>query len=273
MRTFHRSTALAAAGTAVLALALTACGGSDTGAKDAGAAKPDAPAAAASTQPSKDAAAPAGSTTGGTSKSGGTSGGGSSSSGGTSGGSSGGTSGGGTAGTTSGGGAQQAGAKSGGGNDTDSYAYTHACSGGQVTVRVTTRTASQRVIEVRNTGSSACGLSYYPAVDLGSSTSADQSRNIKPLVPGGLGGPPAYALRAGRTAYAVIDLDPSGATTGTVPGIDEMNVLANGVDMPAAETRNFPLGSGAKVLKPKLGLYNATVSDAVASMKQADSQS
>ncbi|MEU9403724.1 DUF4232 domain-containing protein [Streptomyces sp. SID4985] len=269
MRTFHRSTALAAAGTAVLALALTACGGSDTGAKDAGAAKPDAPAAAVSAQPSKDAAAPAGSTTGGTSKSGGTSGSGSSSSGGTSGGSSSG----GTAGTTSGGGAQQAGAKSGGGNDTDSYAYTHACSGGQVTVRVTTRTASQRVIEVRNTGSSACGLSYYPAVDLGSSTSADQSRNIKPLVPGGLGGPPAYALRAGRTAYAVIDLDPSGATTGTVPGIDEMNVLANGVDMPAAETRNFPLGSGAKVLKPKLGLYSATVSDAVASMKQADSQS
>ncbi|MEU4150363.1 DUF4232 domain-containing protein [Streptomyces sp. NPDC026659] len=269
MRTFHRSTALAAAGTAVLALALTACGGSDTGAKDAGAAKPDAPAVSA--QPSKDAAAPAGSTTGGTSaNSGGTSGSGSSSSGGTTGG----TSGGGTAGTTSGsGGAKQTGAKSGGGNDTDSYAYTHACSGGQVTVRVTTRTASQRVIEVRNTGSSACGLSYYPAVDLGSSTSADQSRNIKPLVPGGLGGPPAYALRAGRTAYAVIDLNPSGATTGTVPGIDEMNVLANGVDMPAAETRNFPLGSGAKVLKPKLGLYCETVSEAVASMKLADSQS
>ncbi|MFD8676557.1 DUF4232 domain-containing protein [Streptomyces seoulensis] len=169
--------------------------------------------------------------------------------------------------------AKQAGTESGGAKDTDSYAYTHPCAGGQVTVRVTRRAATQRVIEVRNAGASACGLSYYPAVDLGSSASADQSHNIKPLVPGGLGGPPAYALRAGRTAYAVIDLDPSGATTGTAPGIDEMNVLANGDHMPNAETRNFPLGSGAKVLKPKLGLYSATVAQAVASMQQADTRS
>ncbi|WP_018543755.1 DUF4232 domain-containing protein [Streptomyces sp. LaPpAH-108] len=256
MRTLHRSTTLAAAGTAVLALALTACGGSGSGsgAKDEGAAKPAATVAA---KPSKDASAPAGSgtatsvTPGGTSKGAGT---------------------GGATAVTQSAAAQQAATKSGA-KDTDSYAYSHPCAGGQITVRVTKRAATQRVIEVRNTGATACGLSYYPAVDLGSSQSADQSRNVKPLVPGGLGGPPAYVLHAGRTAYAVIDLDPSGATTGTAPGIDEMNVLADGDHMPAAETKNFPLGSGAKVLEPKLGLYRATVADAVASMKQADTQS
>ncbi|MGW4447420.1 DUF4232 domain-containing protein [Streptomyces sp. NPDC004682] len=252
MRTLHRSTALAAAGTAVLALALTACGGSDGsggGAKDEGAAMPAAkPAATVAAKQSKDASAPAGSAATTAAKSGGTT-------------------------VTKSATAKQAATKSGGSKDTDSYAYTHPCAGGQVTVRVTRRAATQRVIEVRNTGASACGLSYYPAVDLGSSTSADQSHNIKPLVPGGLGGPPAYALHAGRTAYAVIDLDPSGATTGTAPGIDEMNVLANGDHMPNAETRNFPLGSGAKVLGPKLGLYSATVAQAVASMQQADTRS
>ncbi|MFD7880842.1 DUF4232 domain-containing protein [Streptomyces bauhiniae] len=242
MRTLHRSAALAAAGTAVLAVALTACG---SGSKDEGAAKPAATVAA---QPSKDASAAAGSAAMTAMKSGGTT-------------------------VSKSVTAKQAGTKSGGSKDTDSYAYTHPCTGGQVTVRVTRRAATQRVIEVRNTGASACGLSYYPAVDLGSSASADQSHNIKPLVPGGLGGPPAYALHAGRTAYALIDLNPSGATTGTAPGIDEMNVLANGDHMSNAETRNFPLGSGAKVLKPKLGLHSATVAQAVASMQQADTRS
>ncbi|MGW4198147.1 DUF4232 domain-containing protein [Streptomyces sp. NPDC005004] len=253
MRTLHRSTALAATGTAVLAVALTACGGSDGGAKDEGAARPAATVAA---QPSK--AAPAASAGTASARSGGTS---------KDAGSGDGTT------VTKSATAKQAATKAGGSKDTDSYAYTHPCAGGQVTVRVTRRAATQRVIEVRNTGASACGLSYHPAVDLGSSTAADQSHNIRPLVPGGLGGPPAYALHAGRTAYAVIDLDPSGATTGTAPGVDEMNVLADGDHMPAAETRNFPLGSGAKVLEPKLGLYSDTVARAVASMRQADTRS
>jgi hypothetical protein len=132
---------------------------------------------------------------------------------------------------------------------------------------------TQRVIGVRNAGSNACGLSYYPLVSLGNSQSADHSHDVRPLIPSGLGAAPAYPVRAGHTAYAVIDLNPSGATTGTVAKIDEMNVLADGDHMPNADTLNFPLGSGAKVLKPKLGLYRSTIADAVSSMTQADTQS
>ncbi|MEY9931052.1 hypothetical protein ABH926_005699 [Catenulispora sp. GP43] len=39
--------------------------------------------------------------------------------------------------------------------------------------------------------------------------------------------------------------------------------------MPNAATRNFPLGGGS-VGKPKLGLYEAGVADAVASMQGAN---
>ncbi|SEL05119.1 DUF4232 domain-containing protein [Streptacidiphilus jiangxiensis] len=161
----------------------------------------------------------------------------------------------------------------GGGDATsDSYAYKHPCSAGQLSVHVTRRAAapSQRVISVRNTGSRSCGLSYFPLVYLDQSHAANAAGAVKPLVPGGLGGAPAYPVYAGRTAYAVIDLDPSGATSGTVAGIDELNVLADGDHMPNADTLNFPLGSGALVLKPKLGLYEATVADAVTSMQSAD---
>jgi hypothetical protein len=162
----------------------------------------------------------------------------------------------------------------GGSATSDSYAYTHPCSARQLSVHVVRRAsaAGQRVIEVRNLGAKSCGLSYYPLVDLDNSHATDGSRAVKPLVPGGLGGPPAYPLYAGRTAYAVIDLDPSGATTGTVRGVDELNVLADGDHMPAADTLSFPLGSGALVLKPKLGLYQFTVADAVTSMTTADTQ-
>jgi hypothetical protein len=144
-----------------------------------------------------------------------------------------------------------------------------------VSVHVTRRAgaAGQRVIVVRNLVGHACGLSYYPLVNLDNSRAAGQGRVVKPLIPSGLGGPPAYSLHAGQTAYAVIDLDPSGATTGTVPGIDELNVLANGDHMPTAATLNFPLGAGAHVLKSKLGLYRSNVADAVSSMISADTQS
>lgn len=158
------------------------------------------------------------------------------------------------------------------GNNTDSYAYTHPCSMKQLDVQVSGWNAapSQRLIEVRNLGANACGLSYFPQVDLGDSHAPDKSRNVKPTVPGGLGGPPAYAVHAGQTAYAVIDLNPSGATTGTVPGIDELNVLPDGDHMPNADTLNFPLDSGTRVLKPKLGLYRDTIGDAIDSVKDAD---
>ncbi|MFE7562745.1 DUF4232 domain-containing protein [Kitasatospora sp. NPDC057500] len=158
--------------------------------------------------------------------------------------------------------------------DDDAYAYAHPCEGKDLTVRVTARpeAPTQRVIEVRNQGARPCGLSYYPLVGLGDSRAADRSKDVRPLVPGGLGGAPAHPVGAGKTAFAVIDLNPGGASTGTAPGVDQLNVLADGDHMPTAETRNFPLGSGAKVLKPRLGLYRATVADAAASAATADQQ-
>ncbi|MGA5817644.1 DUF4232 domain-containing protein [Kitasatospora sp. NPDC094028] len=148
----------------------------------------------------------------------------------------------------------------------DPYAYTHPCQGADVTVKVGTRPEApgQRVIEVRNQGPKSCGLSYYPQVDLGDAQAADRSKNVKPLVPGGLGGPPAYSLRSGETAYAVVDLVP-----GTV-SVNVLNVLADGVNMPNAATHNFPLSPAVKVGKVKLGLYRGTVADAADSAAHAD---
>ncbi|MFJ5230631.1 hypothetical protein ACIQBJ_12155 [Kitasatospora sp. NPDC088391] len=142
-----------------------------------------------------------------------------------------------------------AGSAAGGG---ESYAYTHSCKAANLTVKVTTRggNADQRVIEVHNQGSTYCGLSYYPLVSVGKS--ADRGNTVTPLVPGGLGGPPAYALAPGKSTFAVIDLNPGSGSAGDY---DELNVLADD-QMPNADTRNFPLGAGAKVGKqPKLGLY------------------
>ncbi|WP_037601392.1 DUF4232 domain-containing protein [Streptacidiphilus rugosus] len=163
-----------------------------------------------------------------------------------------------------------------GGSDanSDSYAYTHPCSGRQVSVQVTRRDGApgQRVIAVRNVSTHACGLSYFPQVYLDDSQ-ASGGRIVKPLIPSGLGGAPAYPVHAGQTAYAVIDLNPGGSSTGGVSGIDELNVLADGDHMPNAETKNFPLGAGAVVHGPKLGLYRSDVADAVSSMIGADTQS
>ncbi|MFJ4091663.1 DUF4232 domain-containing protein [Kitasatospora sp. NPDC089913] len=160
----------------------------------------------------------------------------------------------------------------GGGGADDSYAYTHPCDAKDLAIRVTTRpeAPSQRVIEVRNQGARSCGLSYFPLVSVGDSHAADRGKDIRPLVPGGLGGPPAYPVGAGRTAFAVIDLNPGGGTAASASGVDELNVVADGDHMPTAEARNFPLGSGAKVRAPRLGLYRATVADAVASAATAD---
>ncbi|MFD4759729.1 DUF4232 domain-containing protein [Streptomyces sp. NPDC058439] len=240
-RNRNRNVVLGAAATAALALALTACGGEDSGTKAADPANGATPAAASRPADAAEADDSVANT--------------------------------GTAQAVS---AGKGTAKASGGNtDTDSYAYTHPCKSQKLSVHVTGRAgaATQRVIEVRNLGASACGLSHFPRVSLGNSHSADHSKDVRPLVPSGLGGAPAYPVRAGKTAYAVIDVNPCGATTGTVAGIDEMNVLADDAHMPNAETHNFPLGSGAKVLKPKLGLYRSTIADAVSSMTQADTQS
>ncbi|MFH9347608.1 hypothetical protein [Kitasatospora sp. NPDC017646] len=69
----------------------------------------------------------------------------------------------------------------------------------------------------------------------------------------------------------MIDLDPSGATTGTAQGVNEINVLVDqdGTNMPLANTRNFPLPGGVRVLDPRMGLYRASVAEAVASAASA----
>ncbi|MFE6049165.1 DUF4232 domain-containing protein [Kitasatospora sp. NPDC056446] len=136
-------------------------------------------------------------------------------------------------------------------------------------VRATARAGAptQWVIEVRNNGASACSVSSSPGVDLGDSAARDRSNNLKPVLASGT---TRFAVPAGQNAYAVLDVDPSGATTGTVPGINEFNVLADDEGgMPLAATRNFPLGSGARVLDPKMGNYRSSVAEAVASMTAA----
>lgn len=233
-QTRHRAALLGAATTAVLGLALTAGGGQGSGVAVADPGRTSTVAFTGAGHPPADGA---------------------------------GASSGGEATKTSGGEATKR-----GGRDTDAHAYKHPCDSRKLSVRVTGRSgaATQRVIAVRNLGDSACGLSYFPRVSLGDSRARDHRRDVRPLIPSGLGGQPAYPVRAGGTAYAVIDLNPSGARTGTVRGIDELNVLADGDHMPNAATRNFPLGTGAKVLKPKLGLYRSTVAEAVRSMRLAD---
>ncbi|MGW7580598.1 DUF4232 domain-containing protein [Kitasatospora sp. NPDC054768] len=150
----------------------------------------------------------------------------------------------------------------------EAYAYTHPCKADKLTVKVSARAGSpdQRVIEVHNQGTAYCGLSYYPLIGLGSSKAPQHGNDLTPLVPGGLGGPPAYALAPGRSTYAVVDLNPG---SGGVADVDQLNVLPDD-QMPNADTRNFPLGAGAKVGKqPKLGLYRESVSDAAASTETA----
>ncbi|MFB7913597.1 DUF4232 domain-containing protein [Streptomyces sp. NPDC056061] len=248
MNTFRfRPAALAAATTAVLALALTACGGDDTGTKSAGPAN-EAASAGASTDASQsttDATTTSTGKTGGTTQNTGAAKTGASKTG------------------TSNGGTKA------GGDTSDSYAYKHPCKSGDLSVRVYPREGSstQHVIEVNNVGANSCGLSYYPQVSLGAANASDHSSDIRPAVPGGLGGAPAYPVGPKTAAIAVIDLNPSGANG--VTWVDEMNVLADGDHMPNADTQNFGLGPDVKVNNPKLGLYRSTVADAVSSMKQA----
>ncbi|MFE3940288.1 DUF4232 domain-containing protein [Streptomyces sp. NPDC059118] len=252
MRTIRsrKHTAALGAVTAVLALALTACGGGDeTGTKSAGSADNTA-----STAASTDAGRSSDATKAtGTSKTGSTAQN--------------------TGATKTGTGASKTSTSKGGstasGNTSDSYAYKHPCKSSDLSVRVYPRegSATQQVIEVNNTGANSCGLSYFPRVSLGASKASDHSGDITPAVPGGLGGAPAYPVKPKTAAIAVIDLNPSGGNGLT--WINEMNVLADGDHMPNADTQNFELGPDVKVRDPKLGLYRGTVADAVSSMKSA----
>ncbi|MFC8538302.1 DUF4232 domain-containing protein [Streptomyces sp. NPDC057249] len=257
----NRTAVLGAAATAVLALALTACGGDGGGTKSAGPA--DTSASADATVAAEDTTGGAAQDQGGTADDGAKTGGGST-----------------DAVTSSTGRSKGDAAKTGGsttgatgGDTSDAYAYKHPCKSGDLSVRVYARegSATQHVIEVNNTGKNSCGLSYFPRVSLGASNATDHSGDILPLVPGGLGGAPAYPVKPKTAAIAVIDLNPGGGNG--VTWVNELNVLADGDHMPNAEQLNFPLGPDVKVGTPKLGLYERTVADAVASMKQADSKS
>ncbi|MGC4951310.1 DUF4232 domain-containing protein [Streptomyces sp. DT224] len=261
MHTLRKRTAvLGAAATAVLALALTACGGDGSGTKAAGPA--DNPASADATVAAKDTAVDAAQDQGSTAGDGAKTGGGAT-----------------DAVTSSTGKSKGGAAKTGGstttaagGDTSDGYAYKHPCRSGDLSVRVYARegSATQHVIEVNNTGKNSCGLSYFPRVSLGAANATDHSGDILPLVPGGLGGAPAYPVKPKTAAIAVIDLNPGGGNG--VTWVNELNVLADGDHMPNAEQLNFPLGPDVKVGTPKLGLYERTVADAVASMKQANSK-
>lgn len=251
IRNRKRTAALGTAVTAVLALALTACGGDDTGTKSAGPANSSTTATVGDAAKTSDSATTTESTTTGGS----------------------GTTGGSTKAVTSSSDKSKGGAAKTGGDTSDSYAYKHPCKSADLSVRVYARegSATQHVIEVNNTGANACGLSYFPRVSLGAANAKDHSGDILPLVPGGLGGAPAYPVKPKTAAIAVIDLNPAGANG--VTWINELNVLADGDHMPNAEQLNFPLGPDVKVNDPKLGLYRATIADAVSSMKQADTKS
>ncbi|MFF2013286.1 DUF4232 domain-containing protein [Streptomyces sp. NPDC058195] len=235
--------------TAVLALALTACNEEDGGTEPAGAAG-NSSSAASSTDGAQTGGNDSKDT--GASKSGGTA-----------------QNAGSKTGSSSAGSSKDSGSSAGGGNTSDSYAYKHPCQASDLSIRVYPRegSATQHVIEVNNTGANSCGLSYFPRVSLGSSKASDHSGDITPAVPGGLGGAPAYPVNPKTAAIAVIDLNPKGA--GGVTWINEMNVLADDEHMPNADTQNFDLGPDVKVLDPKLGLYQASVADAVKSMQSA----
>lgn len=255
IRTRKRTATLGAAVTAVLALALTACGGDDgSGTKSAGPAS-----SAEATTTSKDGGqASDSSATTDSSKSGGDS---AKSSGSGSGTSNGGAT---KTGTSSGG--------SGGGDTSDSYAYKHPCPSANLTVRVYPRDGAptQQVIQVTNNAPTSCGLSYYPRVSLGAQNATDHSGDIIPLVPGGLGGAPAYPVKPGASAIAVLDFNPGGGNG--VTWVDEMSVLPDGDNMSNAEQVGYPLPPDAKVGTAKLGLYRSSIADAVSSMESANTK-
>ncbi|GAB2701233.1 DUF4232 domain-containing protein [Kitasatospora kifunensis] len=172
-----------------------------------------------------------------------------------------------------------AGAKGGsGGTSSDEYAYAHPCAGEQV--KVTTGFDAQlgttkRLIKVINTGSTACGLSFHPSVAIdnsgtvGAGSGPGPVQSVQPAVSKNLGDGQGYPLRAGATAYAVVDLDPSHSTTGAGRQYNELSVMATD-KLPLADTVATPIteqGGGAGnpyVKSPFLGKYSDTVADASA---------
>ncbi|MFE4636225.1 DUF4232 domain-containing protein [Streptomyces sp. NPDC056773] len=236
MRTYRLRTTVLAAATAGLALALTACGGSDSAGgpttNPAGTNSADKPVSTGTVTPSGEGASAAPS-----------------------------------AGKVTGNGAATAtpakagsGGKATGDTTGDSYAYTHPCSARQLTVKVTSpkgTPATVRVITVTNNGSTSCGLDYFPTVGFSAKGSA---LGIQATAPGGLGGAPAYPVRPGATAYAAVDLNPSGANG---PLADEVNILADKEHMPNADGVSLQLAKPGSVANPKVGLYRTSTREAL----------
>ncbi|AZM92672.1 MULTISPECIES: DUF4232 domain-containing protein [Streptomyces] len=152
---------------------------------------------------------------------------------------------------------------SGGPGTDDGYAYTHPCSARNLTVKVTAPEgfpATVRVVTVTNNGSTSCGLDLHPAVGFSAKGAA---LGIQATPPEGIGGP-AHPVRPGATAYAAVDLDPSGAGG---PVADEINVLADGYHMPNADGVSLPLATPGPVVKPKVGLYHFTARDSFQTLR------
>ncbi|MGW1772119.1 DUF4232 domain-containing protein [Streptomyces sp. NPDC002104] len=252
MRTHRlRTTALATA-TAALALALTACGGSDSAggpATNSGAAKSaDKPVSTGTVTPSGDGEGASATPTGGKPTGTGT---GTGTGNGT---------GSGTATTTATAAKAGSAAKSTGGTTGDSYAYTHPCSARNLTIKVTSPTgtpATVRIIAVTNNGSTSCGLDYFPTVGF---SAKGEALGLQATAPGGLGGAPAYPVHPGATAYAAVNLNPSGAGG---PVADEINILADKEHMPNADGVSLRLAKPGSVAHPKVGLYRTTTRDAL----------
>ncbi|MFF1414224.1 DUF4232 domain-containing protein [Streptomyces sp. NPDC058289] len=236
MRTYRlRTTALATA-TAGLALALTACGGSDSAggpaANPAATKSADKQVSTGTVTPSGEGASAAPS-----------------------------------AGKVTGNGAATAtpakagsGGKGTGGTTGDSYAYTHPCSARNLTVKVTSPAgtpATVRIITVTNNGSTSCGLDYFPTIGFSAKGAA---LGLQAAAPGGLGGAPAYPVHPGATAYAAVNLNPSG---GNGPVADEVNVLADKEHMPNADGVSLRLAKPGSVANPKVGLYRTNTRDAL----------
>ncbi|MCX5377406.1 DUF4232 domain-containing protein [Streptomyces sp. NBC_00091] len=236
MRTYRlRTTALATA-TAGLALALTACGGSDSAggptANPAATKSADKQVSTGTVTPSGEgaSAAPSDGKVAGT----------------------------GTATATPA--KAGSGGKDKGDTTGDSYAYDHPCSARNLTVKVTSPTgtpATVRVITVTNNGSTSCGLDYFPTVGFSAKGGA---LGLQATAPGGLGGAPAYPVHPGATAYAAVDLNPSG---GNGPVADEVNVLADKEHMPNADGVSLRLAKPGSVDNPKVGLYRTNTRDAL----------
>ncbi|MFJ8165838.1 DUF4232 domain-containing protein [Streptomyces sp. NPDC096136] len=139
----------------------------------------------------------------------------------------------------------------------EAYAYTHPCSARNLSVKVSSEQglpATVRVIAVTNNGSTGCGLDLHPAVGFSAKGTA---LGIQATPPEGIGGP-AYPVRPGSTAYAAVDLDPSGAAG---PLADEINILADPSHMPNADGVSLPLATPGAVARPKVGLYHVSARD------------